>query len=344
MNLLLLRDRISWFGAHTGYEQLPGFLGNGGGCPVIAPRPGPLARYAGSAYARLHGRTGRGATDLSELEFRWQRRLRGPQACHVLYMEQHLAMLGAWRKSPKDLIGTIHLPASVLTQEQRGWLSRLASALVLYQRDFSFFEKYVGRECVRFIHHGADTDFFKPDASQRPASARILYSGVYLRNEPMLVRVVKQLSGKIPDLRFDLLVPLHHRQSPALAPLLKHPSVTWHAGLNDHELRALYQRSHIMLLPMNDSGANTAVVEALASGLPVATTDVGGIRDYGGGSVFPVVANDHDEAMIALVERYISRPEWRAEVARRCRQFAEATLAWPLVAKRHLQAYQELTA
>ena len=85
---------------------------------------------------------------------------------------------------------------------------------------------------------------------------------------------------------------------------------------------AALQRSHLMLLPMNDSGANTAVVEALASGLPIATTDVGGIRDYGGGSIFPVVPNNHDDEMIALVEQYFSRPDWRDQVGK-------AVALWP---------------
>lgn len=160
----------------------------------------------------------------------------------------------------------------------------------------------------------------------------------------MLVRVVKRLAEKMPELRFDLLVPLHHRNSPALAPLLHHPAVTWHAGLNDEELRALYQRSYLMLLPMDDSGANTAVVEAITSGLPVVTTDAGGIKDYGGGTVFPIVANNDDDAMIALVEEYLAKPNWRAETGGKCRQFAEKFLAWPLVAQKHLEAYRELTA
>jgi glycosyltransferase involved in cell wall biosynthesis len=252
--------------------------------------------------------------------------------------------LKKWTKAPRDVIGTIHLPASVWESERRQLLSRLSSALVLYQRDIPFYENNVGKDRVKFIHHGADTEFFKPDRSKLRTPPRILYGGVYLRNEPMLVRIVSKLSAQWPELCFDLLVPQHHRKSPALAPLLKHPAVTWHAGLNDEELRALYQRSYLMLLPMDHSGANTAVVEAVASGLPIVTTDVGGIRDYGGGTIFPLVNNNNDEAMIALIEQYLSQTTWRDEIGNKCRQFAEHTLAWPLVANRHVEAYRELTA
>jgi glycosyltransferase involved in cell wall biosynthesis len=241
------------------------------------------------------------------------------------------------------VIGTIHLPASTWKPDQCELLSRLSSALVLFQRDLPFFEKYVGPGRARFIHHGADVEFFKPDFSRVEMPPRILYSGVYLRNEAMLARVIKKLSEKIMGVRFDLLVPQHHRNSPALAPLHAHSAVTWHAGLNDEQLRELYQRSYLMLLPMNDSGANTAVVEALASGLPLVTTDVGGIRDYGGDSIFPIVANNDDAAMVSLVEQYVFNPKLRREKARNCREFAEKVLAWPLVAQKHLQTYQELT-
>jgi glycosyltransferase involved in cell wall biosynthesis len=344
MKILHLREKIPWFGKHSGYEQLTRHLRAPDQVWMVKPRPGKPARYLGSAYARLHGRIGRGATDLGELEFRLCRRWRQPDASHILYLDYHLDLLNAWTKVPKDLIGTVHLPPSVWKPEQCKLLSRLNSAMTLYQRDIPFFERYLGKGRVQFIHHGADTEFFKPEPAKADTAPRILYSGVYLRNEPMLVRVVKQLVEMNPELRFDLLVPEHHRKSPTLAPLREHPAVSWHGGLNDHQLRALYQSSHLMLLPMNDSGANTAVVEALASGLPIVTTDVGGIRDYGGATAFPVVANNDDEAMISLVEQYLSRPTWRDQVGKSCRAFAEKHLTWPLVAQRHLDIYRTLVA
>ena len=95
---------------------------------------------------------------------------------------------------------------------------------------------------------------------------------------------------------------------------------------------------------MNDSGANTAIVESMTSGLPIATTDVGGIRDYGGGDIFPLVANNDDDAMVALVDQYLSDLEWRDEIGGRCRKFAEQKLAWPLVAQKHLECYRALIA
>ena len=344
MKILHLRERIPWFGGHSGYEQLTRQVRELQAVHTVSPREGRLARYSGSTYARLRGRYGRGAASLSELEFRLRRRWQRPDASHVLYLENHFELLETWTETRRDVMGTIHLPPAVWKPEQCRLLARLGSALVLYQRDIPFFEQHVGKGRVGFIHHGADVEFFKPAPARIADPPRILYGGVYLRNEPMLVRVLERLVKKTPDLRFDLLVPAHHRGSPALASLLPHPAVTWHAGLNDEQLRDLYQRSYLMLLPMNHSGANTAVVEALTSGLPVATTDVGGIRDYAGGEVFPVVANNDDDAMVALVEQYLANPLWRHETGRRCRAFVEQKMAWPLVAQKHLEFYQTRTA
>ena len=342
VKLLHLREKIPWFGSHSGYEQLTRHLPSP--VAVVKPRRGLLARYLGSGYARFHGRYGRGAASLSEMEFRFRRKSMRPAASHILYLESHLDVLNDWSGRQKNLVGTIHLPPSVWKPEQVHLLSRLDAAVVLYRKDIPFFESHVGKGRIHFILHGTDAEFFKPDASKISMPPRILYSGVYLRNEAMLVRVLERLLKKFPEVRFDLLVPRHHRNSPPLAPLLNHPAVTWHAGLSDEELRALYQKSYFLLLPMNDSGANTAVVEALTSGLPVLTTDVGGIGDYGGNDFFPIVQNNDDDAMVALAEKYLSQPEWRHEISRRCRQFAEEKMAWPLVARKHLELYQKLAA
>ena len=344
MKVLHLRESIPWFGSHSGYEQLTRFLAADQEVWTVKPRSGPLARYFGSTCARLQGRPGRGATDSAELEFRLLRKWRRPDVSHLLYLDYHLDLLAAWEKVPKDLVGTVHLPPSVWKPEQLKLLSRLISGIALYQRDLPFFEKIIGKGNVRFIHHGVDTDFFKPDNAKRSAAPRILYSGVYLRNEAMLVRVIERLVKTFSKLRFDLLVPQHHRNSPALASLRTHPAVTWQGGLNDEQLRDLYQQSHLMVLPMNDSGANTAVVESLASGLPVVSTDVGGIRDYGGDTIFPVIKNNDDDAMIALIEQYISRPAWAQQIGQNCRAFAETTLAWPIIAQQHVDFYRQLVA
>jgi glycosyltransferase involved in cell wall biosynthesis len=134
------------------------------------------------------------------------------------------------------------------------------------------------------------------------------------------------------------------RDLEGLPALRQRADVTWHCGLSDSQLRDLIVSAWIVLLPMNESGANNGVIEALACGTPVVTTDVGGVRDYGGGSVFPVVRNNDDEGMLHLVERYLNNRTWRNEVADRCRHFAVTRLAWPLVAREHLAVYEALAA
>jgi glycosyltransferase involved in cell wall biosynthesis len=46
------------------------------------------------------------------------------------------------------------------------------------------------------------------------------------------------------------------------------------------ELRALYQNANFLVLPLEESTANNSILEALACGIPVITTQTSGIGDY----------------------------------------------------------------
>lgn len=346
MNLVFLRDRIGWFGNHSGYEQLSSSVEKVGKTPVkcISPAGGLLRRLAGKLTSLT---LGHGYTNQAQACARLEAFLRlsaSPDAIlHLLYGEGHAAY---WRSFPSRAharsILTIHQPPSQWTAKSLDNLRWVRHAILLYQRDLEFFQAAMPDARVHYIPHGVNVDFFHPVTERQSGPKRLLYNGVHLRNFAMLRRVVPAIASRHPEVCFDFLVPKHRRDVSLFGDLLSHRAITWHAGLDDNQLRTLYQQAHALLLPMDESGANTAVVEALSCGLPIVTTDVGGIRDYGGGTVFPVVGNNADEAMLELVERYLDNAAWRDEVVLASRRFAEQTLAWPLVARRHMEIYSEL--
>ncbi len=340
-----LGQRLYWYGSHTGYyTQIPKALAAlDPRTRTVYQRKGLLPRVVGKAFSTLYGWPPRNQSETcSEIEFLASYLWNPTRPHHILSLEEHLNILTFWNKAPLSLIGTIHLPPAVWRPRDLDRLHRLSSAIVLYRSDFAFFEPYVGKGRLRFVRHGVDTTFFKPAKDKPSGPPRLFFAGQFHRNTLMLQRVITTLLKRHPSLRFDLLVNPNARDQPGLPELAKLDAVTWHQGVSDEALRSLYQNATLLILPMSHSGANNAVVEALACGLPVVTTDVGGVRDYGGGEVFPLVANDDDAAMVALVERYLDEPPWHAQVSRACRAFAEANLPWSLVAQQHRQAYAEL--
>ena len=347
MRVLYLANQVPWFGDHTGYTPLAEQVEQAGTTTRLYASQRNLAyRAMGKAVSLLrgHGRVSQ-SDAAARLRFELGLRLHQDASGHILDGEEHLPF---WQDAPSALrrrtVLTLHQPSSQWTDPRKAEaLSACPQVIIMWRREIDWFRQRLKGGLVHFIPLGVDLDFFSPAAPspRRESPIRLLYAGVHLRNTPMLGRIIDRLSKRHPELGFDLLVPLHRRSEPALRALQDHPAVTWHAGLSDLQLRELYRTSHLLLLPMNDSGVNTAIVESIASGLPPVTTDVGGIRDYGGGTVFPVVKNDDDEAMLTLIEDYLAKPAHRAEVSRQCRAFAETQLGWPLVARRHLDVYRK---
>jgi glycosyltransferase involved in cell wall biosynthesis len=306
---------------------------------VVEPQVGWLPRLRGKIYSLRHG-IGAAPQSLVDATARYEARLRrDPSGIgHVLYGEHYLRYLITLGEPVlRRTVITLHQPLSQWSEPALAALVQFPHRIVLCHSLRNELPTCAGGT-THVVLHGVETEFFRP-APTAPASPRVLYSGVHLRNLAMLERVVKRLMDARPKLRIDMLVPQIHRSCPEFQSLARLPGLEWHAGLDEQRLLALYHASSAMILPMADSGANTAVVEALACGLPVVTTDVGGIRDYGGGSVYPLVANDDDDAMVAAVLRLVDDQDHRAASSAAARRFAVERLNWRKIADQHLEAY-----
>jgi len=343
MPFYLLDHTFDWWGKHAGF----GLLGENlrlNGCPntVIRPRSGLAARAIGKSYSawRRHPHRDQ-AVAASECEFLLRMRLNQSPG-HVLFLEDHLQFLPPPSQSMR-WIGTIHLPRKCWKNSDLERLRSLPGVLVLCDRMCDEFGDIFGNSQIKVLTQGVDTHFFKPaSAADEPRRHKFIFVGAWLRNTAMLARLIPEISRRFPSVIFDLVVPLFARNDEAISTLRNHPSVKWYHGLSDEDLRLRYQTSTAMLMPMEDGGANNAVVEAMACGLPVITTDTGGIRSYGGGTIFPVVKNNDDSSCLDLIATYLTQPEFTSSVSQMCRAFAESRLEWAVVAKEYIKAYSSL--
>ena len=346
MSVFYLAATPPVYGKYTGYRLLPDYVSAlHPETQVVEAKMNLFREFLGRRYVRWtpSSRKKQYSFAGAECVFYFKTgRLRKDAVHHVVIYEAHHHFWERWKKGPKNVIATIHhARPPEMSRAMIDNLHRLGSLIVLASDQMDFLESHVGKGRVKFIRHGVDVEFFRPGGGY-VEPRRLVFTGRIERNTKMLSRVVRILAGRHSELRFDLLVSERQRKQEEFRALEGHPAVVFHQGISDESLLKLYQDAYLLLMPLEKTAANNTVVEAMACGTPPVTCDVGGIGDYGGGSLYPVASNDDDEAMVALVERYLEDSDWRERVARDGRAFAERELNWPLIARQHLEAYEEL--
>ncbi|WP_223910718.1 glycosyltransferase family 4 protein [Geobacter sp. AOG1] len=228
----------------------------------------------------------------------------------------------------------LHQPPSWLRLHWRDFstLNGLGAIICFSQEQIKFISDICTTPTI-LIRHGVCHDFFRPtDSSSANTPPRLIFVGQWLRDFDTLAAAMELVWSEQPETRLDCVVIREVRNHPALLKLARDARVHWHADISPETLRKLYQQADFLFLPLIDSAANNAIVESLASGLPIITSRVGGVVDYvpeaTGELCTPGDASSHAKTVL----RWIQNREHIQDSAVIAREFAEYDLDWARIA------------
>jgi glycosyltransferase involved in cell wall biosynthesis len=263
--------------------------------------------------------------------------------CHVLHAEDDFRYLGrarlVARLSQSRIVATYHQPPDVLDRvvDSRK-AQRLDAVIALGSNQVPYLSSILGKDRVFLVPHGVGTDYYLPPARKVSDGKVCLFVGNWLRDFQMLREVLACVEARNPSIIFRLVV-LEKRASYFVG--LKNVQVMH--SLSEGELLKEYQSADMLVLPYVDCAASNTLLEGLACGLPIVTTDVGGIRDYVtpecSYTLTPGDVEGMSEAILTLVDDTRLREAMGVQS-----RLSALRFDWSAVAQTHMKVYSSLVA
>lgn len=116
----------------------------------------------------------------------------------------------------------------------------------------------------------------------------------------------------------------------------------WFAGSRD-DVPALMQRLDLFVLPSKAEGISNTIMEAMASGVPVVATEVGGNAELVvPGEAGTLVPPDDPQAMAEAISAYLADPERRRREGAAARERAERVFSLRAMVDNYMELYDRM--
>jgi protein-tyrosine sulfotransferase len=233
-------------------------------------------------------------------------------------------------KRRPPIIATFHQPPAYLHGLINPEIVQLLDRVhVMSPEQAAFFGKYLPKSKIALILHGVDVDYFRPSMQPRiDGKFRCISVGSWMRDYET-VFAVADMVHPYPEIEFHVVADsVENRPSQT--------NVHVYHGIDDAALLNLYQQSDLLFLPLLNAVANNAILEAMACGLPVVSSDLAAVRAYVPGMEAVLVSGNDPEGFSNVLIRLCENVELRRQMSSLARQRAVA-LAWTHTA-RHLES------
>lgn len=340
-DLVLITLRMAQHAAASGYGRLEDYLP---GLRIELPKQLTLAQRIVARLLRfLPARSGsrwyQRRNLLGELRAARLWCVRRNTLFHFLYGENSYRYLGMLKSVARGnaLVVTYHTPPARFDEvvKDRKHLEQADAIIVMSNVQRGPLAEIVGDDRVFFVPHGVDVQYFRPAESRRPSSGPLdcLFVGTHLRDLDTLEAVARSL-GDRRDMTFKVVTrPQNARRFSGMA------HVECMSGIDDEHLLSLYQDADLLILPLLDCTANNTILEAMACGLPILSTDLVGVRDYVSDKCAILTPERDPEALRQALVDLADHRDRLAEMGKASR--AQAMLfRWENVARKTEEVYE----
>jgi L-malate glycosyltransferase len=191
------------------------------------------------------------------------------------------------------------------------------------------------KQKISVIYNGIDIKEFKPEDKTKNKRLTIISTGRLIQRKgyQYLIPALKNLDVKlqlIGDGNLDDELKKLARQNNIDVDFL---GKKLHKDIAKH-----LQKADVFCLPSLNEGMSNSVLEAMACGLPVIVTDVGGSRELVNENGF-VVKKASVSALRKAIERFLNRPELVKEMGLKSRKIAEG-MSWKSASKQYRRMYE----
>lgn len=207
----------------------------------------------------------------------------------------------------------------------------------------------VPRSDISVIHHGIDTDIFQGPARLSSEAGSKLPKDfcLYVGNiEPR--KNLISLIAAVDDLASDSeALPLVIAGRPAwnyeetLKAIASSPNVIYLGFVSDEDRRALMQKCKLFVFPSLYEGFGFPILEAMAAGAPVLTTDKGSLAEVRGPA--RLIEDTTSDSIGGAIADAIRDAAWLETSGSRGQEWA-STFSWNKSVAEHIKVYEGLLA
>lgn len=250
------------------------------------------------------------------------------------YLPLLINRLGFRKVKPLFVANFHQLPEKLNSFLNINIVRQLDHVIVLAPEQVSYFEKYLPKKKISLIPHGVDTDYFHPTTESKDNQKfKCLTVGSWLRDYDTVLAVAKRLKP-YREIEFHIV-------SSNVQVSSKYENVYVYKGIDDDALLKLYQESNVLFLPLLSATANNALLEGIACGLPVVSTELSSVRMYVPGKEAILIERNNQELFVETLLHLYEHPEAQNEMAHFARKRA-MELSWPNIAKQYEALYSGL--